>query len=115
MQVALFRWVELQKRVYPDLALLFAIPNGGERNAIVAAKMKAEGVRRGVPDLFLPVPRGLWHGLFIELKAGRNTASPEQKEWIARLSAQGYRVEVMRDDWLKVTELIVNYLTGRAS
>ena len=51
--------------------LLIAIPNGGKRNAIVAAKMKAEGVVAGVPDLFFAHPSGEWHGLFLEMKNGK--------------------------------------------
>lgn len=56
---------------YKDLGKTFAIPNGGKRNVIVAQKMKAEGVRAGIPDLCLPVMRGGYGGMYIELKAGK--------------------------------------------
>ncbi|MHC1792149.1 VRR-NUC domain-containing protein [Solidesulfovibrio sp.] len=79
----------------PELRLLFAIPNGGHRHKAVAGKLQAEGVRKGVPDLCLPVSRGGFHGLYVELKAQRDgRVSDEQKEWIAALQAQGYRAEV---------------------
>ena len=53
-QVLIFKWARLSEGRWPELALLFAIPNGGHRHKAVAAKLKAEGVRAGVPD------RGRW-------------------------------------------------------
>lgn len=67
-QATLFSWAEMQSGRRPELRLLFHIPNGGSRGKAEAARFKMEGVKPGVPDLFLPVPRGPWHGLFIELK-----------------------------------------------
>ena len=94
-QVALFAWAKLQYRAYPELRWLYATPNGGARNPITAAKLQREGVRRGVPDLYLPVPRRGYHGLWIELKRpGRHAVSPEQREWIAGLNGHGYRAVV---------------------
>lgn len=72
---------------------LFAIPNGGARTAITGALLKAEGVRAGVPDLCLCLPRGGFHGLYIELKAGKGRMSESQKIWQERLRAQQYRAE----------------------
>ena len=68
-QAAFFCWLATQQ-VDERLKKAFAVPNGGERNKIVAARMKAEGVREGVPDVFIPIPSpcGQWHGLFIEFK-----------------------------------------------
>ena len=91
-QVALFQWAELQKCTMPELGLLFAIPNGGQRDAKTGAKMKREGVKRGVPDICLPVARGGHNGLFIELKFGKNKATKEQREWSYKLVEQGYIV-----------------------
>jgi len=97
-QAALFRWAELQEGEHPELANLFAIPNGGARHPAVAAQLKAEGVRAGVPDLFLAVRRGtggqVWGGLFIEMKRRPNKPTPAQEEWIARLRAAGYMAVV---------------------
>lgn len=89
-QVALFKWAKSEERRIPELALLFAIPNGGQRHPAVAAKLKAEGVKRGVPDTCLPVARGTFHGLWIELKAEGGKATDAQSEWIKALNAQGY-------------------------
>ena len=85
-QVALMRLVEMHKGRWPELGMLFHIPNGGNRNIITAKKLKAEGVKKGVPDLCLPIPRGEHHGLFVELKKQKGgTTSPEQKAWIGAL------------------------------
>ena len=94
-QLAVFHWARLMAHRYPELALLHSVPNGGHRNVIVAAKLKAEGVKRGVPDIDLPVARGGYHGLKIEMKRTRGgTTSPEQKWWIEQLTAQGYFASV---------------------
>lgn len=96
----------------PELALLFAIHNQGHGDAIRGAKAKAEGVKKGVPDLMLPVPRG-YHGLFIELKLPGFTASdikPEQTKWHHALSDQGYQVNVC-GGWQDAADTIRAYLT----
>ena len=56
-QKALIQWARLNQQRFPELDLLFAIPNGGLRNIRVARKLKSEGVKPGVSDLFLPVAR----------------------------------------------------------
>ena len=96
-QVALMQMVSLIMNRHPELALLHAIPNGGHRNVVVAKRLKDEGVKPGVPDLFLPVARGGSHGLYVEMKrikGGR--VSEVQKDWIRALMAQGYKVEVAK-------------------
>ena len=113
MQVALFKWAALASGADPRLRLLFAIGNGGKRNVIVAKKMKAEGVKAGVPDVFLPVPCGVYHGLWLELKAGKGTPSEEQAHWLSRLEFQGYRCEVVHDDWEQAKAIIEGYLSCR--
>lgn len=108
-QAALFQWAALQSRYYPDLKGLFAIPNGGLRHPATARRLKAEGVQAGVPDVFMAVPRGKYHGLFLELKAGRNRPTRLQEEWLEFLQSQGYRVEVCRG-WEAAAETILVYL-----
>lgn len=78
---------------YPEV-LIWAIPNGGARNAVVAAKLKAEGVLAGVPDLFVAAARGGFHGLFIEMKAGKNKPTNEQTTIMARLETEHYKTAV---------------------
>lgn len=89
-QVAVFAWAALNFERYPELRMMFAIPNGGERNKIVAANLKAEGVRAHVPDIFLPVARGSWHGLFIEMKKIGGRVDPGQLSYIQELKERGY-------------------------
>lgn len=116
-QVSLFHWVALKSGRYAELNLLHAIPNGGHRNIVVARKMKAEGVKPGIPDMFLPVARQGFHGLYVEMKAqssrpkrgGKGGLSPEQEKWIRRLRAQGYRVEVCYG-WKEAAAVLEDYL-----
>lgn len=107
--VALMRVVRLHEARFPALKMLFAVPNGGDRHKIVAAKMKAEGVKPGVPDYLLPVSRPGYLGLAIELKSLTGYASKEQKQWIADLRSAGWRAEVCRgwdDAWRVVREYL---------
>jgi len=92
IQSALFKWASLSTPAKPELRLLFAIPNGGNRDPITGALMKREGARAGVPDVMLPVARGKWHGLFIEMKKPGGRTSIEQRGWIAELQREGYAV-----------------------
>lgn len=95
-QMNVIRWSQqpsIRSR-WPELALLHHIPNGGSRDAVEAKHLKDQGVKRGVPDLCLPVPRGQYHGLYIEMKAETGRTSPEQDWWGERLLGQGYMWEV---------------------
>ncbi len=111
-QAALFRWAALNTRKYPELDMLLAIPNGGLRHIGVARKLKAEGVKAGVPDVCLPVPRGTNAGLWIELKAGKNKPTPEQEGWLKRLREHGHRAEVAYG-WEAARDIITKYLNSR--
>lgn len=70
------------------------IPNEGKRSLSYAARMKRMGLRSGFPDLLVPLARGGYHGLFIEMKYGKNKTTKEQKEWLECLSAEGYACAV---------------------
>jgi len=111
-QSALFDWALGAQYQYPELALMFAVPNGGARAITTARKLKAEGVRAGVPDIFLPAPRGNKHGLFVELKVGRNRPSEIQQAWIDSLQEQDYAVEVCYG-FDEAQAAIVKYLEGK--
>ena len=95
-QTALFAWAALPetKATCPGIENMFAIPNGGERNLKVASNLKAEGVRAGVADVFLPVARRGLHGLFLEMKFGKNSTTPEQKEFLSNVELQGFATAV---------------------
>ena len=85
---------------------MWAVPNGGLRNAKTANDLKHEGVKSGVPDMMIPIPNKYYHGLFIELKdkpktlkSGKlstsHTKVPDnQKEWLDKLNNNGYKAIV---------------------
>lgn len=92
-QVALIEWFDRQ---YPEhRGRLFAIPNGSHKSRNAASAFKREGLRKGVPDLCLPLARYARHALYIELKRQRGgRLSTEQAGWIEYLRAQGNAAEV---------------------
>ena len=109
-QSSLFYWAKLQTGKYPELALMYHIPNGGSRNAIEAHNLKLQGVKPGVPDICLPVARGQYHGLYIELKRRKGgKVSQEQKEWLDALREQGYKAEIAWG-WEDARNMIIEYL-----
>lgn len=108
-QIKLFRWAELMSGTYPQLALMYHIPNGGSRNQIEAANLKRQGVKAGVPDIFLPVPSGKYHGLYIEMKYGKNKPTEKQIKWLKALSEQGYAVKLCYG-WEDASRTICRYL-----
>lgn len=111
-QEALFQWAALYTRQHPELAYLLHVPNGGHRLKAVAARLQRLGVKPGVPDLFLPVARRGYFGLWIELKVGRRPLSPAQADWVETLLLEGYRVEVCYG-WQEAAETLRWYLDGR--
>lgn len=111
-QMQLFEWARWASGKYPELELMYHIPNGGGRSKAEAGRFKAMGVKAGVPDIFLPCARGGWHGLYIELKRLRGgSVSPAQKQWIELLKEQGYRCIVCKG-MDAAREEIVRYLEG---
>lgn len=95
---------------WPELRWLAAIPNGGKRARKTAADLKAEGVKRGVPDYLMPVPRGPFVGLAIELKrmdGGRT--SPEQKAWLSHLRTAGW-MAVVAYGWEAAWRAVQDYM-----
>lgn len=109
-QTWLMQWCRAQSGAYPSLNLIYAIPNGSLRHPAIAAKLKAEGVKPGVPDLCLPVSRGGFHGLYIELKRRKGgVVSDHQRNWLDYLRKQGYRAEVCHG-WEVARDVLVEYL-----
>jgi hypothetical protein len=108
-QIALFQWAAMMESKYPELRLLHAIPNGGHRHKATAARLKAAGVKAGVPDICLPVARGDWHGLYIELKVGKNKLTEAQRRWKDDLIRYGYLALVCYG-WEEARDVIEWYL-----
>jgi hypothetical protein len=109
-QICLFRWADFESWKHPELELMFHIPNGGKRCKTTAKRLKAEGVKAGVPDICLPVSRGSYHGLYIEMKKLKgNKATKNQNEWIEKLRKQGYAALVCYG-WEEASNVILEYL-----
>lgn len=90
---------EVQLRYPAAFKLIYHVPNGGHRHKAVAAKLKGQGVKAGVPDLVLPMARGGYFGLYIEFKAEPPfdaAVSPSQDAYLQALSDQGYLAIVCR-------------------
>lgn len=129
-QVALFNWAKFCENKCPLLRMMFSIPNGGKRHITVARKLKAEGVKAGVPDIFLPVPvegfvketseesekfySGILKpvkipGLFIEMKVGKNKLTENQVGWFNELKKHGYQYNICYS-WIEAAKVICEYL-----
>lgn len=108
-QINLFRWAAYSTGAMPELEWLYHIPNGGKRDITTAKRLKAEGVKAGVPDICLPVAKGGFHGLYIELKAGKNKTTDNQDKWLGALEANGYCIAVCYG-WEEASKTITNYI-----
>lgn len=96
-QQAVMEWAEAASGRWPELRLIYHIPNEGLRSMATGGRLRAEGLKSGVPDLCLPSAHGQYHGLYIEMKRRQGgRASPEQKEWLAALEAEGYQTALCR-------------------
>lgn len=113
-QIALFRWAALMRQVrWPELRLLYHVPNGGYRTKAEAGRFRAQGVKSGVPDIVLPVARGGYHGLYVELKRTEGgKVSKTQEEWLEALSGEGYCTAVCLG-WDEARQVIERYLAGK--
>lgn len=109
-QERLMLWAAVHESEFPELKLLHHIPNGGKRNEKEAAHLKRQGVKAGVPDLCLPVARGNYHGLYIELKIDGNKPTEKQREFIDELNKQNYKAVVCYG-WETAQQTIENYLS----
>ena len=112
-QEALFEWAEYHMGRWPALECLYHIPNEGKRSAARGAQMKREGMKKGVPDLCLPVAMGAYHGLYIEMKRRRDgRLTKEQKEWMEKLNRYGNKAVVCRG-WEEAAQAISEYMTQK--
>jgi hypothetical protein len=112
-QAALIAWADGHAGRLPALGLLLAIPNGARTSMSVARRLKAEGLRKGCPDLFLAQPARGFCGLWLEMKRTRGgRVAPEQRQWHTALLAAGYDVRVCRG-WVEAATAILIYLGER--
>jgi len=118
-QTTLFRWAAISAGKYPQLQLMYHIPNGGSRNAREAHNLRLQGVKAGVPDICLPVACGGYSALYIEMKRKRGgRVSDDQKAWIDKLTKAGNRAvvccgfEEAQAEIIKYLECRINETSG---
>lgn len=93
-QIALFEWAKWNYAKYPELKLMYHIPNEGKRSVSTGARLKREGLKKGVADICLPCPRGKHHGLYMELKSEDGKASKEQIDFLYAVCKEGYSAHI---------------------
>ena len=103
-QRALFEWIRTKQIRDSRYSKIFAIPNGGKRDMRTAANLKREGVLSGVWDIFIPIPSDKLCGLWIEMKAGKNKLTANQKQFREGLTSY-YKFEVCYN-WIEAKEII---------
>lgn len=108
-QAALFQFLATIEGRIPEVGFAFHVPNGGHRHPAVAAQLKAQGVKRGVPDILLPVRTSGYVGLAIELKAGQNRETKHQRIWLQHLSLNGWCTSTCYG-WKAAARRILAYL-----
>ena len=109
-QQALFRWAAYARGVYPELNLLYHIPNEGLRSVQTGARLKSEGMKPGVPDICLPIARGPYHALYIEMKrTKRGRVTDTQQGWISALNRVGNKAVVCKG-WQEAVQVLKAYL-----
>lgn len=91
-QIAVVQWAQYNIIHFPELKWLHHCPNGGSRNQLEAVKLKQMGVKAGVSDLCLPYPKGIYCGLYIEMKFGDNRQQDSQKDFLKDMALAGHYV-----------------------
>lgn len=112
MQTSIVAEINLRANQDPRWGYIFHVPNGGDRNVIVAAKLKAAGVRAGVPDFLWLLPACGYYGMAMELKMGRSKPTTEQAAWLQWLSDRNFFVCVVRNDPSEAIGIFERYLGG---
>lgn len=111
-QQAVIKWSQQPsvRRKWPELSMLHHVKNETKEGQRQVAIDKAMGVKKGVPDLCLPVPRGGYHGLYVELKKPGGKLSKPQEWWITHLCEQGYMADVCHG-YQEAIEVIARYMS----
>lgn len=110
LQCQMVKWFRMQ---YPNMKHnLFSVPNGGRRDEVTAAKMKAEGALAGVSDLILLKSNRFYGALLIETKTQTGKQSDKQKEWQQKITNDGYKYVVVRslDDFMREVKQYLSYI-----
>lgn len=104
MQIEFFRQVPLFFPRLPD-KLLFAVPNGGSRHKIEAANMKRQGVKAGVADVILQIPKKGFASLCLEFKTNDGRQSKDQREYQRQVEMAGSKYVIVRSVEQAIREL----------
>jgi hypothetical protein len=88
---------------------MYHVPNEGKRSRIAGARLKAQGLKSGVPDVCLPTAHGGYIGLYIEMKVKPNKPTENQKQWLRKLREQGHLTAVCYS-WEEAKQLIERYI-----
>lgn len=109
-----FQWVRFNENKNPSFQSIYHIANERKATPQAGARLKKKGVRRGIPDVCVPIASGVFHGLYIEFKIKPNKLTPEQKNIANLLIAQGYCVQIAwsAEEAIKILE---RYLSLPAS
>lgn len=111
-QMLLFEWAEWAACSHPELALLYHIPNEGKRSKLAGYTLQLQGMRRGVPDICLPVARGGYHALYVEMKRLKGSkTSEDQRAWIDALNRAGNKAVICKG-FDEAKAAIEEYLKG---
>lgn len=112
-QIAVVQWAMWNMNKYPELKWLHHCPNGGSRNRQEAVKFKQMGVKAGVSDLHLPYPKGIYCGLYVEMKFGKNRLQETQKDFLYDMQMAGHFVVTCysAEDAVRVIEEYCNLRT----
>lgn len=105
LQIACCKYLQLRRLLY------LHPPNEGVRDYKYACILKAMGVKSGAPDIIILEPKGKFHGLMVELKAGKNRPTSSQTLWLAELQKRGYQVAIVYN-FLSFKKLVDDYLSG---
>jgi hypothetical protein len=112
-QINVISWANWNQNRHPELKWLHHVPNGGSRNKMEAVKLKQMGVKAGVSDLCLPYAKGIYFGLYIEMKYGNNRQQETQKEFLADMAEAGHFVATCysAEEAINVLEEYLNLAT----
>ena len=98
-QSLVIQWAKVHEGQYPELEMLFAVPNAGKRSIGAARYYLDEGMRAGIPDILLPISHEtqtgyIYIGLAIEMKFGKNKITEAQEWWLKHLAQYGWKTAV---------------------
>ncbi|MBP5363390.1 MAG: VRR-NUC domain-containing protein [Ruminococcus sp.] len=108
-QMLLFQWAAVAVNYYPELELMYHVPNEGKRSTVTGSRFKQMGLKPGVPDIVLPVAHGGYTGLYIEMKYGKNKVTENQSRWLDMLKREGNKTAVCYN-FEEAKEVITEYL-----